>query len=165
MTNKYLTASRPYHHDYLTWCVQKRQPIPPWQNSFHLCDDMYVFWGVFGTAIVVIAAEYYLIQFEEPVRSWNDMLFITLRIALAQPNSFNPQTNAPRTLFLFGIFGGFIFATVLSATIMISITSPILRHQIQSIDDISNGAFKLVGDRYAFIRLIQQNQVNLKSPN
>lgn len=152
VTRKYLMASRPYYYDHLTWCVQKSKPIPLWQNIFHLCNDWNVFTGVSVTAIIVIATEYYLIQFEHPVRSWNEMLFITLRCALGISVAFNPRTNSARCLFLFGLIGGFIFATILSA-MMRQITNPILRPQIESIDEIINGNFTLAGDRYAFIKM------------
>lgn len=162
LTKKYFIASRPYHYDYLTWCVQKRKPIPLWQNIFHLCNDFSVYGSVFVVAVFLIAVEYYLIQFEHPVRTWNELLLITLCAALGMPVAFYPRTTALRMLFVFGTLAGFMFATILSATVMRQITSPILRSQVQSIDEIISGNFRLVGDRYAFIKMSQQNQVKKK---
>lgn len=160
MTKPHFIASRPYHYDYLTWCVQKQKPIPLWQNIFHLCNDFYVYGSVAVVAIFLIAVEYYLIQFEHPVRTWNEMLFITLCAALGMPVAFNPRSNPFRMLFVFGIFGGYMFATILSATIMRQITNPILRPQIESIDEIINGNFELAGDGYTLIQMGNQNEVN-----
>lgn len=165
VTNKYLFASRPYHHDYLTWCVQKTTPIPLWQHIFHLCSDWIVYAAITVTAIILIAFEYYLIHFERPFRNWNEMLTITLCAALGLPVAFTPRTNAFRVLFVFGLFAGLMFAITVSSMVMRLITSPILRPQIQTIAEITTGHFKMVGDRFVFHWMSKQNQVNVSQPH
>lgn len=161
ITNKYLIASRPYYYDYFTWCVQSQQPIPLWKNFFHLCNDWAVWLATTIVTVVLVAIGYYTTQFEDRPRNWNECHLFVLGAAVGMGVAFNPQTNMVRFLFLLGLFGGIVFATTLNSIIMASVTAPILKKQVTSISEITNGEFELVGDRFAFIQMSQQNQVIL----
>lgn len=104
---------------------------------------------------------YYLIQFERSIKDWNDLVMLIFRCAIGLPANFKPQTDSVRVVYAFGLLGGILFSIVASAVIMRNVTTPILRPQIRTIEEITSGEFKLIGDRFAFNKLQQQNQVNL----
>lgn len=161
VTNKHLVASDSYYHDRLTWCVQKRQKIPLWKNIFHLCNDPLVYFIATVVNLMVIAFAYVLQQFERhPKWSWNALVFGGTCCHLGFPCTYKPENNANRVLFLTFLFACQIFGIVLNTGLILFSSKPILNPQIEAIDEIIAGNFKLLGDRYAFSKMREQSEVN-----
>lgn len=158
-TKNYLQATRTYHYDHLTWCVQKAKPIPIWKSIFHLCRNLDVYLGVLIIAVSLLLVAYYLFQHERPVRTWTECFLMIFRVAIGLSPSFQPKSNPLRILYASGLLGGTIFSTVVNAILMRNITTPILRPQIQTIDEIIYGEFKLIGDQFALTKLELQTNV------
>ena len=160
MTNKHLEASRSYYHDALTWCVQKSQPIPLWRYVFYLCNDPLVYIIFTITGLVVLSLGYYLQQFERhPKWDWNKFIFNGYSSFLGFPCCYNPRITANRIGFMFCLLGGIIFVCTLTTVLFDLALTPILKPQVQSIQGIIDGNFKLVGDRFAFQKISQQTKV------
>lgn len=158
-TKNYLKATRTYYHDHLTWCVQKAKPIPIWKSIFHLCRNMDVYLGVLILAVALLLVIYYLFQYERPVRTWNEGLLIIFKVAIGISPSFEPKSAPFRIFYASGLLGGTIFSIVVNAVLMRNITTPILHPQIETIDEITSGEFKLIGDRFTLTKLKLQTDV------
>lgn len=102
---------------------------------------------------------YYGTQFEDIPRTWNECYFFVLCGSLGWGVALYPKTDVVRFTVLIGFISGVVFATTLNSFIMTAMASPFLKDQVSSILEITNGDFKLVGDRYAFVQMSQQNQV------
>lgn len=159
----HLIASRPYYHDHLTWCVQKAKPIPLWKNIFHLCRNWEVYMGLLIAVMTLLPFFYYLFQYEHPIQTWNETLLMIFRVAIGISANIEPKSNPFRITYAFGLLAGTIFSIVLNAIIMRNVTTPILRPQIQTIEEITNGDFKLMGDRFALAKLKLQTNVKCSS--
>lgn len=156
-----LIASYSYYHDHLTWCVQKRQRIPLWKNVFHICSDPVVILIFTVQTIMVISLAYFLQQFERhPKWDWNRLVFNGACCYCGFPCAYRPENNANRILYLFFLFGCQIFLIVLGAGLIFLINQPVLNPQIESIEEIIYGNFKLLGDEYAFTKISQKTKVN-----
>lgn len=160
ITSKELIASYPYYHDALTWCVQKTKRIPVWKSILYIFGDWPVLVALLMIIVLLVAVAYYLMQLERNKKGTIQLILIIFGCALGLSVAFNPQSNPMRVLFTFGLFAGIIFATAISSIIMGSITSPIMRPQIDSIREIIDGDFVLAGDQFVLDKLLQQNEVN-----
>lgn len=160
LTKKELVASYPYYQNRLTWCVQKRKPIPVRQNIFHLCNDPLV-WGIFIIGAFGILATAYLFQQFEPRQNWdwNRLFFDGLRCFFNLPCAYNPEVIGNRILFAFTMFASTIFGIVLNTGLLLFTTHPILKPQIQSIQEVIDGNFRLIGDGFTFQKILEQSQV------
>lgn len=156
----HLIASRPYYHDHLTWCIQKAQPIPKWQNIYYLFEDWTAFASIIGLLILLVAVGYFLMVVEHTKKSSLDLIQIIFCCALGLSVTFRPESNPLRIFFAFGILAGMIFATMVSSILMTIATKPIQRPQIQTIQEILIQNFSLAGDQFAFDKMIQQTEVN-----
>lgn len=159
MIKNYLIASRAYYHDHLTWCVQKAKPIPLWKNIFYICRNWDVYVVIFCGIMSLLLIVYYLYQFENPIRTWNEVLLIIFRCAIGMSGNARPQSTPLRVVYAFGLLGGILFSIVVSSVLMRNITTPIMRPQIQTIVEITNGDFKLIGDQFMLVKLKLQNKV------
>lgn len=164
ITAKYFVASRSYYHDRLTWCVQKRKPIPLWQNLFHICHNP-IIWGVFFVVLVAeIGAVYFLEQFEHRSKwDWHRITFDGLRVHIGYSCPYNPQNNATRILFTFILLACIIFTITISSTLLQFIASPILRPQVDTIQQIIDEQFTLAGGHFELHKITQQNEVKFMS--
>lgn len=159
MTRKYLIASRPYYHDCLTWCVQKHQPIPRWQSAFYLCTDSNVYVAFSLFAFFTIGIAYYLQKTEPNKKDWHYITLVALTICIGYSHPYQAQNNPTRVLISVGQFAGTIFFTVLTSMLLLRVSVPHFMPQIDSIAEITKGDFTLAGDRFAFQKISQQNEV------
>lgn len=154
-------ASRSYYHDHITWCVQKSHPIPLWKNIFHLCNDPLVYILLFLACVSIMWTGYVCQQFEIQKWDWHKFTFTGFRCFMGMPCTYNPKTTANRTGFLFFLFATMIYVCVLSSVLIQLIISPILNPQIQTVQEIIDGEFKLISNRFAFQKIVQHNWVNI----
>lgn len=161
LTKQYFTASRQYHYDSLTWFVQKRKPIPVWQNFLHLCVDPVI--HIIATLVVIsLASLSYVLQQFEPYKSWdwNHIVINGIGNTFNVPAPYIMTTLANKILGISVFFSATIFNTVLSSVLITMISNPFLNQQITSITEIVDGDFNLVGNQFAFNILSEQNEVN-----
>lgn len=159
ITQKYLIASRPYYHDCLTWCIQKHQPIPRWQSVFYLCSDWIVYAVFTFFAFLTIGTAYYLQKTEPNKKDWHYITLVALTVCIGYSHPYRPQSNPTRVLISIGQFAGTIFFTVLTSMLVLRVSVPHYMPQIDSIVEITNDSFTLAGDRFAFQKISQQNEV------
>lgn len=159
ITSKYLNASHSYFYDTLTWCVQERQPISLWRNLFHLCNDpiVYLLSGIFGIGINAVI--YIIQQFEQQKWDWNLITINIVCVVCGFNTNFKPKSNAMRLVLIIFLFAAIICSTLFSSVLIKQITKPILKLQVDSIREIIDGDFNLVGDRFAFMKISQDNKV------
>lgn len=160
MTHKYFTASRSYYHDSLTWCVQKRKPIAMWKRPLYLCTDVAVYVLTLLTVVLFLVLLYVFQQLEYPRRCSTDLIANSFCICLGFPCALNPKSNPGRILVIACLFASIIIVVVTGTVSIGSITKPILNPQVDSIQQITNGEFNLIGDRFAFLKMLHQNEVN-----
>lgn len=160
ITKNSLIASRPYNHDRITWCVQKRKQIPVWKSIFHLSRDPLV-WVIFGVLVFVVLGFAYTLQQFEPRQKWDWNRLVTdgLRSCLGFQSDYNPENTGHRLAFSCILLGLILFSIVLNTGILFIFTNPILRPQIQSIQQIIDEDFILIGDGFAFENCMEQNEV------
>lgn len=160
ITRQHLLTSRSYFSSVLTWCVQKRQPLPMYMQAFQLCTDYRVLVSFVITGTCAMCAAYYFQQFERR-QKWHcfRILFAGISFALGYPSEFNPTTSPNRILVGICAFGFLLCAIVFSTFGMRMISKPYLKPQIRSIDDILASNFTLVGDRFALMKLRSQAMV------
>lgn len=160
---RHLIASRPYYYDHLTWCVQSAKPIPKWRNLFYLFVDWTPIAGLAVVLISLVASGYILMVAERMKKSSIDLLLIIVACALGQSAPYQPQSNAVRILFAFGMMAGILFATLTSSVLISIATKPIQSPQIQNIQEILMRNYTLVGDQFTLDKIIQLNEVNPKN--
>lgn len=159
ITRNHLIASRPYYHDCLTWCVQIRQPMPRWQSVFYMCTDIRVYVSFTFFAFFAIGCAYYLQKTEPHKKDWHYITLFALTVCIGYPHSYRPKGNPLRVLFSIGRFGGILFYIVVTTVLLLRITVPQYMPQINSVAEITKGDFTLAGDRFAFQKISQQNEV------
>lgn len=153
-------GSRSYYQDSLTWCIQKHQPIPKWQNILYICLNPIIWTISFIITIVELCCIYFIQQAESsPKWDWHRIFFDGLRVHLGFACTYNPQNNANRILFCFILFACTIYTIAVGSTILQFLTSPILSTQIESIQEITDGSYSLTGGRFEFLKISQQNEV------
>lgn len=160
--SKHLIVSRPYYYDSLTWCVQKRKPIPLRENILHMYRDPVV-WTIFTTtSFSIISAVYFAQQFERHQKmDYNQIAILGFGYFCGVPCSFyKPKMDAHRILFVMFIFGSSLYVIIVSSITTKFVTTPLLKPQVKSIREIIDGNFSLAGNRFALTKLSQQNEVN-----
>lgn len=161
VNEKQLVASHVFHQYSLTWCVQKRKQIPFDRLIFYLCTDPIVFVTFTAMVISIVSFGYFLQMFERH-QNW-DFMGIFLNgycLFLGGPCPYNPTNNAHRLVFALFLFSSSVFVIVLTTMLTRLFTSRIYYAQIDAIDAIFENDFDLVGSRYAFEKMLQQNEVN-----
>lgn len=82
---------------------------------------------------------------------------------LGFPCTYRPTNNANRLLFISVLFGGILFVIVVTTFVIKLYTSPIYNSQTETIAEILDNNFDLVGGQFALQKLLQQNQVIRKN--
>lgn len=145
----------------LTWCVQRKQPIPIWQNVFHLSKDPLVFVLFAVTCIMAHFCLYFWQQFEESPTKWDysRILLIGIACGCGFPSEYRPKITSNRVLFSSILLGTLLLGIHLLTFVLKTIQTTIFENQIDSIPEIFN-SFELVGDEFALKHLLKQNNVN-----
>lgn len=107
---------------------------------------------------------YYLQQYEDvqPKWDWFRLTFSGICTTLGFPSEFRPQNIPSRIFFIFCIFGSMLFMIVVIAKTFAFATTPLYDKQIDSIREIVDESFDLIGDDFALQHLMQQNEVGVK---
>lgn len=157
-------ASHSYYHDALTWCVQRRKQIPVWMNLFLLCNDPLIY-GIYTVlCFAMVFLFYYLQQYEDvhPKWDWFRLTFSGICATLGFASEFRPQNIPSRIFFIFCIFGSMIFMIVSIAKTLMFVTTTFYEKQIDSIQEIVDGSFDLIGDDFALQHLMKQTEVGFE---
>lgn len=160
LTNEHLIASHPYYYDYLTWCVQKAKPMPLWKSILRICTDPVVY-AVFTLHGVIITAMCYVIQQFERHQKW-DLFRISVngfKVYVGYGCSYKPKNFSNRLGASFVYIGAFLFDAILCTKVITFTTTPIYGTQVKSITEAIEGGFQFVGDRFAYQKISEQNQV------
>lgn len=162
LSNQHFIATTSYYQDELTWCVQKSRPIPIWINFFRMTNSPPV-WIVL---IIICFFAIYFVHFMEALESdkpkwdWMRIAFAAIRISCCLVSEYKPKTLPTRINFIAWLFGSMIFYTSFISIWTKFMTSFIFEHQVESIREILNYNFELVGDEFSFNHIMRQNQVN-----
>lgn len=161
VTSKYLLASTSYHHSVFTWCVKKAEPIPVRENLLHLCQDPKVYAVFTFSAFSVLAAAYFVQQFEpRPAWDWHRIFVEGFGAVLGFSTNYRAKNNANRVLFACFLLASTLFVIVINSVALSFITTPILKPQIKTVDEIIRKEFSLVGDRLVLMKLLGKTEVN-----
>lgn len=160
ITSKYLLASNSYYHRASTWCVQKCQPIPKRENLLYLCRDPVVY-AIFTVSVVaVLAAAYFVQQFEPPPQmDWHHIFINGFPCILGFSCHYHAKNNPNRILFAFFLMASTVFVIIINSVAFSFITTPILQPQIKTIQEIVSNKFSLTGDRFVLMKLLQKTEV------
>lgn len=160
--NEYFAISRSYFHDKLTWCVRKKQKIPQWKNIFHHCNDpiVWVLHAVMNCSVVLTM--YYLQRFEDlqSTWDWNRVTVISFGILLGMPFKYRPTKLPLKFLYAFGIFGSILYGIVILSCLMINLKDSFYKDQVESIQEIVDDSFEIIGDSFALQQMMRQNAVS-----
>lgn len=153
--------ARPYYHDVLTWCVQKAKPIPTWKNLFRMCTDP-IIWAIYTVmAISVIFMGYFLQQFEDfqPKYDWLRLTFMAVCCMSGFVCDYKPKIISNRIFFMFCVFGAMIYVITMMSLILKCLCNPIFEDQIETIEEIIDNSYDLVGDGSALQHLMRRREV------
>lgn len=128
---------------------------------FHLCNDPIVYLLSVICGVGIVALIYFIQQFEEQKWDWNLITINLVCVACGFNSTFKPKNNAMQLGYILFLFAALIFSTLLGSVLIKQITKPILKPQIDSISEIIDGDFELVGDRLAFMKISQDNKVSI----
>lgn len=159
---KHLTSTRFYYHDKLTWCVQKSKLIPVWKNILHVCRDPLVYILMSSITIGTLFLAYVAEQLEPHHHrkwDWNKCWCNALCCYFGFPCAYNPVNNTCRVGYTLVLYGGIIFVTVINTGLIRILLINIYNPQVQTVQDIIDGQYTLVGDQVALNRIMQQNEV------
>lgn len=110
--------------------------------------------------VTVISIVYFCQQFERhPKWDWNKISFDGFNCWIGLPCPYRPKTTANRIVYSGCILGSIIYGCLLSSVIMQLVLTPILSPQTKSVQEIIDGDFKLIGERFVFEKLMQPMQV------
>lgn len=125
-----------------------------------MCRDPWVYVAFLSAVLSSMSLAYFLQQFERHQKwDWHRIFFNGFRMYFGFPCTYEPKNNANRILFLMVLFACSIFVVVITATIIKIITVPILYPQVNSIEEITNGGFSLVGRPFELHQMTQQSKV------
>lgn len=161
VTRSYFQATNDYYRNVLTWCLQKARPIQIWKNIFHLCNNPIIYLIMTLEYLIIITFAYYFQQFE-PGRKWdwNKIVIEGFRCLLSFPCSYNPKNLMARAGYVLILFYAFIFSNILNIHSIYIFQNAIFDHQIQTIREIINEDFTLIGDKNVYGNVLKQNEVN-----
>lgn len=158
--NEHFVPSRLYYHDKLTWCVQKKRPIPAWKNIFYVCNDPLVWVAQTMTNILSVFFIYFFQRFEDVKWDWNRINMIAFCAACGFPIDIKAQIIPHRIFYIFAQFGLMIFTNTFLSFLLLFLMNPIYDYQFQSKKDILDASFELAGDEIALHHLTKQNEVS-----
>lgn len=165
LTKKYFTSTISYYYDHSVWCVQKAKWMPISEVVFHICTDWVVF-VVFALHGFLVTGYAYFMQQFEPHPKW-DCFRISeagFRVYTGFACPYKPKNSSHRFAAAAVFLGAFLFNVILCAKVIMFLTTSIQDIQIKSTEEIIKGNFQLVGDRFAYEKILQQNQVASKYP-
>lgn len=162
LSEDHFVASRFYHFDDLTWCVQKNQPIPIWRNFYILSSDLMVWivcFPIFGTVTFMF---YFLQQFENVGPKWNSFRIAigVLSRFIGMSYAYKSTNNASRVLFAIGMFGCLIFVSSFISIMMTSLNRQMYADHVETIREILDSKFDLAGDIFSLQELLKKNEAN-----
>lgn len=161
LTERKFTSSNSYYYNTLTWCVQKKQPIPNWQNILYYCRDPMLYVLSISSSIAALFFIYFIQQFEhfQPKWDWHRLALAGFCLMCGFVSDYKPNNLSNRVFCCFWIYSSMFF--IISATCIFIgfMTTNIYENQIRSINEIINNNFELIGDDFALQHLMQQNEV------
>lgn len=100
-------------------------------------------------------------QFEELHPKWDAFRIVVggTRCMFGFPTEYQPQIAATRVLIIFWFFGGMIFVIHLLTIFMHLSNIIIYDRQIQTIREIVDNSFNLMGDGFVLHHVKEQNEV------
>lgn len=110
---------------------------------------------------MIIGCGYFFLQFEHKQWDWIRLTMEFICIACGFPSTYKVESCAIRMALISCLIGAMVFSTTISAVGITQITTPILNPQIDSIQEIIDGEFHLAGDRFAFLKMSQENEVTI----
>lgn len=161
VTKSYFQASNDYYRKVLTWCLQKARPIQIWKNIFHLCNNPIIYLIMTLEYLIIIFFAYYFQQFERGRKwEWNKIVFEGFRCLLSFPCRYNPKNLMARAGYVLVLYYAFIFSNILNLHLIYIFQNSIFDYQIQTIREIINDDFTLIGDKNVYGNILKQNVVN-----
>lgn len=126
-------------------------------NIFYMCTDPIVYGVCTIQVVMIISLAYYLQQFEYPQWDWNKLVINGIACYCCLPCVYKPTNLSNRILFIVLLLSCIIFITIFTAIFL----AGNIRYgpQIDSISKIVANNLKLAGDRFAFLKLSEQNEV------
>lgn len=160
LTNEHFIASHPYYEDEVTWCVQEKQPIASWKNIFYLCNDPLILTLLVFITLAGPFFAYFLQQFEDLYPKWSyfQLLHTLMGISMGIITIYKPKSISNRIFFAFGHFASILYVICILSCFKDILINPIFKDQIQSVKEIVDGSFELVGDKVAFQHIIRKNE-------
>lgn len=164
LINQYYFASRPYHYDVLTWCVQERKKIARWKSFFLTCHDPIVIALACFLMTTAVYVTYIFQQFEDFQPKWDSLRiainFICCSVGLT--TKFPAKTIPNRIFIATVMYCSIVYTTILVSFTLNAIRDPQLENQITSIKEIINkeSPYQLIGDGFALQHLLRQNEVD-----
>lgn len=161
-TQKHLVATRFYYYDKLTWCVQKSQLLSLWTKiSSYGCSDPRVFIFLSFAALSAIFSGYIFEQLEPESHNswdWNRTWLNAIRCYFGFSCEYNPTINVTRAGYMFLLFGSIICVTTISTRFIGLHVKNYFSPQVETIQEIIENQFDLVGNQHA-LQMLQQNKV------
>lgn len=158
-TKAYFSTSKPYYYDDLTWCVGRAKPIPIWQNIFQICKQKVLWPMAVVTFFSVVYIFYYLMKEEDKsMDAFSIMLLCLLTMLCSSPNC-NAITLPVKILYFSCLLACILLITTFNAFLINVLTHPIHKTQIQTIAELIDNDFELVGDEYALSKIRERNMV------
>lgn len=160
--SEHFIATNSYYNDELTWCVQRSGQVPTWKKIFKLCDDPMVWLVHIITFISGIFMEFYLQQFEctmIPKWDWMRVVFNGLRMMCGYSIKLRPRIHAHRVYVAIACLSCIVYGITFCAIWLKCMTTPFFETQVQSVRDLLDKDFELVGDDFAAHLLMKEKQV------
>lgn len=160
ISNKNLSVSHPYYFDCMTWCIQKSKPLSHGEALFRICTDPMVFL-VFTLQAIFVTATTYLWQMFEQHPKW-DLFKISVNgfaCFVNLPCTYKPMNNANRIGAISVYFGSSLFANILIIFVIESSSTLTYDPQVNTIRQLIDDDYKLVGNEFAFKKISERNQV------
>lgn len=160
LLNENLSASQPYYFDCLTWCVQKSKPISHGRALFRICTDPMVFL-VFTLQAIFVTGTTYMWQMFERHPKW-DLYRISVNgfaCFVNLPCTYKTANNANRIGAITVYFGSSLFANIVLIFVIKSSSTLTYDPQVNTVDQLIESDYKLVGNAFAFDKISERNQV------
>lgn len=111
--------------------------------------------------LMMLSLFYFFQQFERgPKWDWHRIQMEGHPLSLGFSSNFKPKHHLNRILFTFVLLHSVVFPTILLSALFGLIAKPTHYPQINSIQELINGEYSMVGDEYAFQKILHQNEVN-----
>lgn len=115
-------------------------------------------------AFLILPLARFMQQFE-PRRKWdfNAISIMGICIFMGSPCPYKPKNNAHRLGYAFVLFGSIVFTTVTTTKVAKLFTSPTYNSQIQTVNEILDNSFDLIGNQFSLQKLLQKNWVKSRN--